>query len=71
MYNTESNEIVIEKPDCHSMGIQDFTYTNVPGEILTSSNDKTVKSWKVDLEAKTIEEAFVFNLSDKDNETLA
>lgn len=53
------------------MGIQDFTYTNVPGEILTSSNDKTVKSWKVDLEAKTIEEAFVFNLSDKDNETLA
>jgi len=70
VYNTESNELVAEKLDAHSMGIQDFCYTSAPGEILTSSNDRTVKSWKVDLEAKTISETFVFNLSDRDSETL-
>jgi len=48
------------------MGIIDMCIGENPWEITTCSNDRTLKTWKIDLEAKTIEQVKEYTLSDYD-----
>jgi len=51
IYNTESNEVVFVHDGLHTMGINDFSFTEIENEIITCSSDRTVKVWKVNFES--------------------
>ena len=70
VYNTETNETVFEQTGLHSMGINDFTFTNDPYEIVTCSSDRTAKVWRINLEAKKLDEVRTLELSSADNTEL-
>lgn len=68
VHNCESYELVVEKQGAHSMGIIDMCFTGNPWEISTCSSDRTVRTFKIDLAAKTIEQVKEYTLSDFDLE---
>jgi len=66
VHNCETYELVVSKDAAHSMGIIDFCFNSNPWEIVTCSSDRTLKTWKLDLEAKSIELIGEMTLSDFD-----
>jgi WD40 repeat protein len=48
--------VIVSKDACHKMGISELAWSSEAGVFYTSSNDRSIKKWKVDVEAKTIEE---------------
>jgi WD40 repeat protein len=48
------------------MGINDFSFTSTPWEIATCSSDRSVKVWKIDMEAKSVTEVRAMALHDDD-----
>ena len=43
VFSGESYEQVFEQTGIHSMGVNDFTFTNAENELFTCSSDRTVK----------------------------
>lgn len=66
VYSTETSELVFEQEKCHAMGINDMAFMPNEWEIATCSSDRTVKIWKLDLEAKSFTEIRTLNLSEDD-----
>jgi WD40 repeat protein len=58
--------LVFEQEKCHAMGINDMAFMPNEWEIATCSSDRTVKIWKLDLEAKSFTEIRTLNLSEDD-----
>lgn len=54
-YNGETDEQLCEKKDAHSKGIYDVKWITAD-TFMTASSDNTMKLWKWDAGAKTIEE---------------
>ena len=69
IYNGESFECTVEKAGLHSMGINDFSFGD-QNEIITCSSDRSVKTWKIDIEGKVIDEVRSLTLSDFDDKGL-
>lgn len=67
LYSTETNELVFEKQGAHDKSIMDFAFRG-ENEIVTSSNDSTCKVFKVNMETKTFDEVFVYNLASADDQ---
>ena len=66
VYSTETYEFLFEQGGLHTMGINDFVFTSTPWEIATCSSDRSVKVWKIDIEAKTVTEVRALALHDDD-----
>lgn len=47
LHNTETFDTVFEQKGIHGMGVLDLCFTGADSEILTCSNDRTLKKWKV------------------------
>ena len=68
LINTESKECLVDKQACHKMGISELAFAAEAGVFYTASNDRTIKKWKIDFEAKSIEELSVLTLSAVDEQ---
>jgi len=66
IFKTEDYEQVLEHTGLHKMGINDFAFTHNDWEIATASSDRTIKLWKIDIEAKTVTETSTLTISDFD-----
>jgi len=69
VYSSETCEIIFEQGGLHKMGINDFVFSG-KNEIATCSSDRTVKTWKIDIEAKTMTEVRTLAIHDDDNAAL-
>jgi len=65
-YDSSSYEVTLEKTGLHSMGIQDLAFSKNENELITCSSDRSVKTWKLNLEAKTLEDGKVLQLPKAD-----
>lgn len=52
------------------MGVTDLAFAEPQGSLLTSSSDRTVKKWKLDLAGKSLEEEKSFQVSEADEAQL-
>lgn len=68
VHNSETYETVLEHAGLHTMGINDFCFTENANEIVTCSSDRTVKVWRVNFETKALEEVRTLGLSEIDTE---
>jgi len=50
------------------MGISELAFSSEANIFFTASNDRSIKKWKIDFEAKTLEEISVLTLSDIDEQ---
>lgn len=66
LFNTESKEVLVDKQACHKMGISEFAFAAEEGVFYTCSNDRSIKKWKIDFGAKSIDEVSLLTLSDVD-----
>lgn len=66
--HSDSGEVIISKDACHKMGISELAFSSEAGVFFTSSNDRSIKKWTLDTEAKTITESGIMTLADVDEQ---
>ena len=67
IWDAETYEQLIHKEGAHGMTIIDCSFDK-DEDLVTCSSDRTVKSWKINYDDKTIDELNTFTYSDFDNE---
>ena len=66
VFSSETYEMVFEQGGLHTMGINDLVFTANEWEVATCSSDRTVKIWKIDMEAKNVTEVRSLSLHEDD-----
>jgi|APSaa5957512535_1039671.scaffolds.fasta_scaffold254140_2 WD40 repeat protein len=55
LVNSETGDVVIDHQNAHKMGLTELSFSS-DWEFFTSSSDRSIKHWKIDIEGKTISE---------------